>query len=359
MSDFKENLKRFLMNNISGNVVSGDKEFLCRCPFCGDSIHLKSAHFYINLPDSSEVPVMYHCKKCNASGVLNRTVLRQLGIELIDGDVLSDLIRRNKKLNGNFIRRSDKNKSIYKFRTSNNYITIDDTTKEKVKYINNRLGLNLSYQDILYCKIVLNLYDLWNDKKNDKLLYNTRDKRIMDELDKSFIGFLGYNNGVLNMRNMKDKKDYTKYLNKRYVNYNLFPSDQLEGTNKYYIIPTTIDTLNPKPVKIHIAEGPFDVLSIFYNVCDGNRNNSIYASIEGKSYVNLVKFFLADLRIINAEIHIYFDNDVSKKEIQGVLEQLEYLDIDVYFHWNKFKDEKDYGVRKSNIIDYSEHVIIK
>ena len=92
MSDFKENLKRFLMNNISGNVVSGDKEFLCRCPFCGDSIHLKSAHFYINLPDSSEVPVMYHCKKCNTSGVLNRNVLRELGVEVIDQDLLSDLI---------------------------------------------------------------------------------------------------------------------------------------------------------------------------------------------------------------------------------------------------------------------------
>ncbi len=359
MSDFKENLKQFLLNNIPGKVVSGDKEFLCRCPFCGDSVHLKSAHFYINLPSSDETPVMYHCKKCNTSGVLNRSVLRQLGVELIDQDVLSDLISRHKKLNGNFIRGSNKNKSIYKFKTSNNFISINENTEYKLKYINNRLGLNLSYQDILDCKIVLNLYDLWNDKSNNWYLRNTRDKRIMDELNDSFIGFLGYNNGVLNMRNLKDKKDYTKYLNKRYVNYNLFNSEDLEGTSKYYIIPTTIDTLNPDPVKIHIAEGPFDVLSIFYNLYNGDKYNSIYASIEGKSYVNIVKFFLADLKIINAEIHIYFDNDVKQKEIQGILEQLQYLDLDIYFHWNRYKNEKDYGVPKSNIIDYCEHVIKK
>ena len=356
MSDFKENLKQFLLNNISGKVVSGDKEFVCRCPFCGDSVHLKSAHFYINLPSSDDVPVMYHCKKCNTSGVLNRSVLRQLGVELIDGDVLSDLIRRHKKLNGNFIRGSDKNRSIYKFRTNNNYISINKNTEYKLKYINDRLDLNLSYQDILDCKIVLNLYDLWHDNNS---LHKTRDSRIMDELNDSFVGFLGYNNGVINMRNLKDKKDYSKYLNKRYVNYNLYPSEYLEGTSKYYIIPTIIDTMNPDPIKIHIAEGPFDVLSIFYNVCNGEKYNSIYASIEGKSYINIVKFFLADLQIINAEIHIYYDNDVKQKEIQGVLEQLQNLDIDVYFHWNKFEGEKDYGVRKSNIIDYYDHVIKK
>ena len=371
MNDFRENLKEFLLNNIPGKVVAGDKEYLTRCPFCGDSIHLKSAHFYINLPTDENTPVMYHCKKCNTSGVLNRSTLRSLGVEVVDSDILSDLIKRHKKLNGSFIRGSNKNKSIYKFRTINDYISINENTEYKLKYINDRLGLNLSYQDILHCKIVLNLYDLW--KSNDGYvkgawLHNTRDKRIMDELNESFIGFLGYNNGVLNMRNLKKEKDFTKYLNKRYVNYNLFPSDQLEGTSKYYIIPTVIDTLNPEPVKIHIAEGPFDVLSIFYNLYNGNKDNSIYASIEGKSYINIIKFLLADLRIINAEIHIYFDNDVSNKEIRGVLEQLQYLNIDVYFHWNRkiisqsvdgknIIYEKDYGVSKDNILDYCEQVI--
>ena len=61
MNSFKENLKEFLLNNIPGKVVAGDKEFLCRCPYCGDSRNLKSAHFYINLPNSDETPVMYHC----------------------------------------------------------------------------------------------------------------------------------------------------------------------------------------------------------------------------------------------------------------------------------------------------------
>lgn len=354
MADFKSDLKEFLLNNISGKVVAGDKEFLCRCPLCGDSRHLKSAHFYINLPSSDEVPVMYHCKKCNASGVLNRTILRDLGVELDSGDIIIDLIKRHKKLSGNFIRGSNKNKSIYKFNTVYNRISYGKNTEFKLKYINDRLGLNLSYQDMINCKIVLNLFDLYNNPQNR--LQFTRDKRIIQELNDSFIGFLGYNNAILNMRNLKPGK-VSKYVDKRYVNYNLYSPDNIDGTSKYYIIPTTIDTLNTDPVKIHIAEGPFDVLSIFYNLYNGNNYNSIYASIEGKSYINLIKFLLADLKIINAEIHIYFDNDVSKKEISEVLAQLQYLNLDIYFHWNKYNNEKDYGVPKGKIIDYYEQVI--
>lgn len=360
MADFKSDLVEFLSTNISGKVVSGGKEFVCRCPICGDSRNLKSAHFYINLPNNDETPVMYHCKKCNTSGVLGRSILRDLGVEISDDDFLKDLIRRHKKLNGNFIRRSNKNRSIYKFPIVNNKISLDDNTTRKLKYINDRLGLNLSYQDILDCKIVLNLRDIYCEENKYVVRY-TRNKDVLNELDESFIGFLGYSNGSINMRNLKDPKDYSKILNKRYVNYNLASPEEMEGTSKYYILPTIIDTLNIEPVKIHIAEGPFDILSIFYNVNNGNINNSIYASIEGKSYINLIKFLLSDLRIINAEIHVYIDNDVSKREISEITAQLQYLDMDIYYHWNRFitnnKYEKDYGVPKNRIIDYSEHII--
>lgn len=353
MSSFKENLKEFLVNNISGKIVAGDKEFLCRCPYCGDSRNLKSAHFYINLPNSDDTPVMYHCKKCNASGVINQIVLRELGVEVIDQDVLSDLISRHKKLSGNFIRGSGKNKNLYKFNTNYDLISIGEMSEWKMKYINDRLGLKLSYQDMIDCKIVLNLLDLFNNEKNKWYLHYTRDKRIIKELNDSFIGFLGYNNGVLNMRNLRLGKT-SKYVDKRYVNYNLFTTEMLEGTSKYYIIPTVVDTLNPDPIKIHIAEGPFDILSIFYNLYNGNKYNSIYASIEGKSYINLIRFLLCDLKIINVELHIYFDNDVKDKEIKEILYQLQYLNIDIYFHWNRFENEKDYGVPKDRILDYKE-----
>lgn len=353
MYSFKENLKQFLLNNIPGKIVAGDKEFVCRCPYCGDSRDLRSAHFYINLPSSDEVPVMYDCKKCPASGVLNRTVLRDLGVEVIEGDVLSDLISRHKKLSGNFIRGSNKNRSIYKFDLRHDLISMSEMTEQKIKYINDRLELNLSYQDMIDCKIVPNLYDLYNT--NQHLRY-TRDKRIIKELNDSFIGFLGYNNGTINMRNLKPG-EVSKYVDKRYVNYNLFSTDYLEGTSKYYIIPTVVDTLNPEPIKIHIAEGPFDILSIFYNLYNGNKYNSIYASIGGNTYINLIKFLLCDLKIINAEIHIYLDNDVKDKEIQKIIYQLQYLNIDIYFHWNRYEKEKDYGVSKNKIKDYYEHII--
>ena len=357
MSNFKRELIEFLTTNIPGKVVSGEKEFLCNCPLCG-----KPNHFYIKLP-SDESPVVYDCKKCNESGLLTRNILKALGVESIDGDIISNLNERHKNLNGNYIRGSNKNKAIYKFPITNTYITLNENTEFKLKYINDRLGLKLSYQDILDCKIVLNLLDIY--KYNN--LQFTRDKRIVKELDESFIGFLGYNNAVLNMRNLRVGQ-VSKYIDKRYVNYNLLSTDTISGTSKYYIIPTVIDTLNPEPVKIHIAEGPIDVLSIFYNLYNGNKYNSIYATIEGRSYINLIKFLLADLKIINAEIHIYFDNDVSNKDISEILSKLQYLYLDIYFHWNRYivsKSvdgkkiiyEKDFGVPKNKIVNYYQQVI--
>ena len=65
------------------------------------------------------------------------------------------------------------------------------------------------------------------------------------------------------------------------------------------------------------------------------------------------------MKIINAEIHIYFDNDVKDSEIADILYQLQGLNIDVYFHWNRFENEKDYGVPKNRILDYCEQMINK
>ena len=44
----------------------------------------------------------------------------------------------------------------------------------------------------------------------------------------------------------------------------------------YYVIPTKVDTLSTNIIKIHIAEGPFDILSIFTNLCNCNMESNIY-----------------------------------------------------------------------------------
>ena len=51
MDNFKLKFIEFLKTNIpNGRVVSGQKEYLTRCPLCMDSKNPKSAHFYISIP---------------------------------------------------------------------------------------------------------------------------------------------------------------------------------------------------------------------------------------------------------------------------------------------------------------------
>ena len=86
----------------------------------------------------------------------------------------------------------------------------------------------------------------------------TRYPNIIDQLDHGFLGFLSYDNAFINMRNLDIVKDIYEGINRRYINYNIF--NKYDNTNKFYVIPTNINM--EYPIKLHIAEGPFDALSI-------------------------------------------------------------------------------------------------
>ena len=61
--------------------VAGGTEILTRCPYCGDSMNQRNAHFYISVPSNPDEVSFYDCKKCSAKGMLNDEVLRKLGCQ--------------------------------------------------------------------------------------------------------------------------------------------------------------------------------------------------------------------------------------------------------------------------------------
>lgn len=345
MNNFKLKFIEFLKTNIpNGRVVSGQKEYLTRCPLCMDSKNPKSAHFYISIPQNENDIALYDCKKCNAHGIFNQKILREF--EIYDTEMISEIIKRNKKILSNPNNKINTFTGIYQL--NNNYITINELSDIKLKYINHRLGLNLAYQDLLDNKIILNLYDLLASNNITTL---TRAQNIADQLNESFIGFISFDNAYINMRNLRSKGQVYKSIDKRYVNYNIF--NKVDNSKRYYIIPTEINTLSIDPIQIHIAEGPFDILGVFYNVMNGDKQNKIYSSIGGKSYINMIKFFLQELGLINVEFHIYIDNDIEDRDIYYMANILSGLNLDIYFHRNIYPNEKDYGVPKDRIKDYS------
>lgn len=337
------------INNIrsirpEAKIASGGKEIVIRCIFCGDSKNPRHAHFYMSVPQRQDELSFYHCKHCPNHGIVDDELLRKIGCT--DSNFLVDIMKHNSEVLSLPKYKSLKQINIYPLRYD--LIRKEPTNQNKLAYINNRIGSNFNYADLVSMKIFLNLYDIINVNN----LELTRHQSICDSLDKYFIGFISYDNSYCGLRKVTDKNLYQS-INKRYINYNLI--NKLDDRKNFYIIPTEIDVLNPEPVNIHIAEGQFDILSIFYNLNHCNRKQNIYMACGGKSYLQALSFILQEIGIINYNIHYYPDKDVTDNEFYySILNRLSMLPCSTIIHRNMFDGEKDFGVPLNRIKEYTK-----
>ena len=322
-SEFIEYLKSEFPEGV---IVSGGNEFVCRCRICGDSqSNQYKKRFYISLNDPSGL-IFYHCFNCGASGVLTAKILKKLCNP--STDMLLYLNTNNKE----FRDIHHKSKTIYKLYYED--IIDDEFNRVKLKYLNTRLGLSLTYKDYIANKIVFSINSII--KKNNLDL--TRKEDIVKDLDLHYIGALSLNNSVCYMRLASTERKHVKYI--------LHPSDDIK---KYYTVPTTND-MN-KFIRINIAEGMFDILSVFYNLRNANRYNEIYIASGSQGYSSVMKMLLIEYGFINYEFHLYIDNDVSDRLINKIKETYKYFHMPIYIHRNFYKNEKDFGVPLNRIDD--------
>ena len=349
----KEKLKKFLLNNFTvSHLASGGKEVFIRCPFCGDSQKKRNdAHFYIGLQEDKDtefyqVPPKYHCFLCERSGILSGDTLLEITEFRIDDDTLvrdlNDL--SNKYRRGN--KYKVKNNKIYNLTTRGCY---QDTplNKKKLNYLNYRLGLNLSVEEYLANKVVFDLpYFLYYNG----IQTSTLSDEEMTALSENFIGVLSLNNTFVTLRNCSNKTMAFNSLKKRYINYSIFNTED-EDKIRYYCLNSklNVNDMNNK-INIHVAEGPFDILSIFYNLRNSDRYNNIYFTSAGKGYYSAIKEVIKFLKINpNMNIHIYPDNDVEDRKILYMAKRFTRIDIPVFLHRNMKGGEKDFGVPLNRI----------
>lgn len=333
-----DELKRIIFENVpEAETGSAGKELIFRCRFCGDSTNPNHKHFYMSLP-TEDTPSLFRCWKCNARGVTTPQMLSSIGI--IDPAFFISLGMYNSK-----VLSYNKNAKFrpVTFSLNNTCITDSEMSRAKLGYINKRLGLSLTYNDLLQNKIVLNLSDLF--KCNPKLT-PSRDPRIMTELDGAFLGFISVDNCFLNMKNLMIDQ-VSEPIKRKYINYVIF--DKYDNTQKYYAPPATINFALPGKIKLHIAEGSFDILSVKFN-CRKETRNSIYSSIGGNSYLNILMSYINLYGLINLEPHIYLDNDINDAALcRSMIEKFSIYNMDIYFHKNVYPNEKDFGVHPSHI----------
>lgn len=315
----------------------GNKEVQLFCPFCRmDTTH---GHFYVLTDTSSTDPMMFHCFKCEMSGILNSEVLHMLGIHDLQ-------INSRLKSYNNSLPKTSKN-GFRNIKTNDILLNVPrynpDTDSLKKKYLEERLGCSFTPEELQNLKVIFNL---GNFIKENKIKNLTCKKEVAQSLHEDFIGFLTAKNEFINFRDTTGK--YRK--KNRYYKYNIFNS--LDNTKKFYTIPNMIDVMTTKDINIVLAEGVFDIISIYANIFNRETKNMIYAAMCSSGYTNVIKYFL-QLGFIgeNIHIHIFSDSDRDlnfyRKTIlsQGISNWVG--DITIYY--NMVDGEKDYGVPKDRI----------
>jgi hypothetical protein len=282
-------------------------------------------------------PGFYYCHLCNCFGAISYRKL--IDWSIFDADLANELLIHNSVVTGSVKYRKIQHGKA--FRVYNDYIKNDQLSMEKKIYINNRLGTNLTDKDFMQLKIVINLNDLL--ERNHITTY-TRDVGIVSDLDKAFVGFLSLDNGFVTLRKLDDRMVY-KSIDSRYVNYRIF--DKSDTSERFYVVPQVIDLLQPQRIKLHIAEGAFDILSIYLNV--RKREPGIYATVSGSNYSSIISYFMIEKQLPNLEVHLYPDNDQKQWKMDRIIREYYPYQIPIYIHRNVAPNEKDFGVSPDRI----------
>ena len=158
---------------------------------------------------------------------------------------------------------------------------------------------------------------------------------------------MSFDNSFINFRRIVPEGIINTGLDKRYINYNIF--NKFDNTERFYVIPSELSLVSRERIKLHIAEGPLDCLSIYLNC--RNQEPGVYAAIAGNNYQGIVRHMIIVLQTNFVEVNIYPDNDISgdDRKMNNIIELCRPLNIPVIIHRNAFPGEKDFGVPKERI----------
>lgn len=336
LEKYRQELATQLLSIPLAHPVSGDKAIAFRCPYCGDSKSDRfKTRFYVIMDFlENEVPY-YKCHNggCEAKGIVTAELLKDLQL-----DNYTLLNRHNMHMSQ--LKKSVR-KKLYSDGTKLDLRIpmpiMNDVTKHKLTYINNRLKISLTGRDLLKYKIVINLYDFL---KYNNVKQLSREKYVTDGLDEAYFGFLSADNNYLVMRNTTQK--ITKTF-KRYVNYSILESP--DNARKFYIMPNNVDIM--EDVELIITEGVLDIIGVYNHVMNKDDHNKIYVAACGTGMEAVIRYILR-MGFIHLRISIYSDNDVKIKFYEELKEKLkDKVNCSLTVYYNRLS--KDYGVPKEEI----------
>ena len=206
----------------------------------------------------------------------------------------------------------------------------------KLKYMQDRLGINFTYRSLEYLRVVFSLKSFLSI---NYLSPNKKFKKMTDMIDKYYIGFLSSSRDLIIFR------DFTNKMKIRYIKYNLtnYPAEQ-----QMYMIPNQIDPMEDE-VTINIAEGTFDILGIFFHVRNRELKNQIYIGNGGSAFQRVLEFFIKKGFMSNLIVNIYSDGDKGKSYYKDLISKFTPWVKEFHLYYNTMEGEKDCGVPGNRI----------
>ena len=328
--------------------TSSRRNWVVRCPYCGDSKTLNHGHFSILIDVNSDAPLLYRCFKCNDSGIITPQVLEDLGL-YTNNEFIRDL---------NLLNRTSTNGTYFKDRPKSFSVPVFTDCLEnarKLDYINQRLGLDLTYEDCAKYKIVLSLVEFM--RSNHLRVGPNPDGSTIDlpmrsiqELDTHYVGFLSSNNNKITLRDCTPNQ--IGFFG-RYYKVTIDPFNQ--SPNTFYGLVNQFNPLYTGDIDMHIAEGTFDIISALKNLPHKESENALFFASCGYGFGAIVKYLVYMGVTTDINLHIYSDGDKSDRDhVRSLAKGLSKIWLDqVYVHRNAFEGEKDFGVPKSRIQEFT------
>ena len=301
---------------------------------------MNTGHLYIKINPDDNYPMVYHCFKCEESGVVDDNLL--LALNIGDINLKSNITTLNKT--------SDRIKG-QKFLTDDEIINFNYKLPEvkdynKIKYIENRLGCNLSIEDIEKFKIITSLKDF--------LIYNnikeiTMENYVCHNIEKNYVGFLSFGGAYILFRDITNTQQY------RWIKYPT--TNDSRGCKLFYSISNSIDVFTKDNININLSEGVPDILSAYKNL-NYNNSNDLDIAVCGKQYLYVLNT-LNTMGFIgsNINLNIFSDNDevfnnknnkpTNIEYFKKLLHKNKYLYNSTNIYYNLI--DKDIGVTKDKI----------
>ena len=334
--EFKSQLREELLM-LPASEPYREKHIMVRCPYCGDSIkHFDHGHLgiKIDMNDDTE-PIMYKCLRCDTSGILTDRNLLDLSID--DITLRKNLTKYNMGAKIKNVTLLSKGTAPLKY--SIKPIISKELAKRKLEYINYRLGINETEETYNQLRVVFNLVDFLVGNKINR---STRSKDILKILHEDYIGFLTCKKEMVVCR------DITNSHELRYDIYKIIKFKDAYNLTKLYTLPFNYNVLSTETFNIHIAEGPLDVLGIYFNINNRKSTNDIYIGVCGCGFLAAFKY-LIDNGVFgdNIHIHLYSDNDKKPYFYKKIFKKIKPYFNSLTLYYNELS--KDCGVSKNKI----------